>query len=33
MREIDLKTWYRTDFFLFYKSFHSSLFNITTEVV
>ena len=32
MREIDLKTWYRTDFFLFYKSFQSSLFNITTEV-
>ena len=32
MKEIDLNNWYRKDYFLFYRSFHTSLFNISIEI-
>ena len=32
MKEIDLNTWYRKDYFLFYRSFHTYLFNISAEI-
>ena len=31
MKEIDINTWYRKDYFLFYKSFTCSLFNLSIE--
>ena len=31
MKEIDINTWYRKDYFLFYKSFACSLFNLSIE--
>ncbi|MBP5534161.1 MAG: hypothetical protein J6Y03_01470 [Alphaproteobacteria bacterium] len=32
MKEIDINTWYRKDYFLYYKSFFSSLFSVSLEV-
>ena len=32
MKEIDINTWYRKDYFLFYKGFFSSLFNVSMEL-
>ena len=32
MKEIDINTWYRKDYFLYYKNFFSSLFSLSMEL-
>ncbi len=32
MKKIDIDNWYRKDYFLFYKSFHCPLFNLSMEL-
>ena len=32
MKEINLDSWYRKDYFLFYRSFHTSLFNLSMDI-